>query len=41
MEENQTVRTGGTDDEIAQLRERLAFYESFDQVIRDNVSQVE
>jgi hypothetical protein len=27
-----------TEDEIAHLRERLAFYESFDQVIHDNVS---
>lgn len=31
--------TLGTEAEIAHLRERLAFYESFDQVIRENVSQ--
>lgn len=31
-------QTNPTGDEIARLRERLAFYESFDQVIHENVS---
>lgn len=39
MEENaDRPHPAEADDEIAQLRERLAFYESFDQVIHDNVT---
>lgn len=39
MEENASrPQPASADDEIIQLRERLAFYESFDQVIHDNVA---